>query len=756
METKRVRLVFKNDEILRETQKSDGLNRCWVLLKSDQHRTVADVASHLLQAFQLHQSCPHGLLLSMDGFVLPPYESTTILKDKDLIRVRKREDALFIGGHNAAHSVKKLKALQNQPVNSSFLLLSNVEFEKGKEVYESDKSEEENDLLENVENPPTVNADSKKRKRNGSEKLQCSMKKKKRSEAPETVASDSHVERIENPPETVASDSHVEKIKNPQQDGVPTKQNSLSRVEKKSDSNDKRNKENNQENAKLSDDNDDSTPSKKRSLELQENGEESKDASHAPKETKKAPSRNARRKRAKRQWLREMAKIQKKNATSESESLRNWKEDQAKAEKNMADGQPRGVLHWKQYPGSKTSNNMEKHQQQNQDINAHKHSNRNGSTSWHSNQYSDEEAEVVPVVVRPGHIRFGNVVKEPAIPKSQIQEKSQRNGITSKKGQKWGTTKCSFTQRNDCKDSNKDCSETLNNEKETMSYTGIDFDNLQPLCSMPKEGDVIAYRTLELSSSWIPELSPYRVRKVSWYDAGSGQIMLTPVSEYPVVSKKLDDDKSTQPNNYLHKDDEALEIDFYSLVDVRIVKGGSSGLINVGPSWVNGSPMGNESAAITVSSSSINKQTIVPSQENEGVNNGKPTHAPEAEIGGISAWDIFLTETLPAGEEQPSEKNSWGKYAKVQLYANTVQTQQEVSWDKNAKTVHSVRDGSWGKNTKSVQSQQENRWGQNAKKVQSPGENSWGRQNAGRKPCSFKSSRGDAHGSTMSRWKNGN
>lgn len=67
-----------------------------------------------------------------------------------------------------------------------------------------------------------------------------------------------------------------------------------------------------------------------------------------------------------------------------------------------------------------------------------------------------------------------------------LQEKSQRNGITSKKGQKWGTTKCSFTQRNDCKDSNKDCSETLNNEKETMSYTGIDFDNLQPLCSMPK------------------------------------------------------------------------------------------------------------------------------------------------------------------------------------------------------------------------------------------------------------------------------
>ncbi|CAI9756321.1 unnamed protein product [Fraxinus pennsylvanica] len=759
METKRVRLVFKNDEILKETQKSDGLNRCWVLLKPDQHRTIADIASHLLQAFQLHQSCPHGLLLSMDGFVLPTYESTTILKDKDLIRVRKREDALFIEGHNAAHSVKKLKALEKQTVNSSFLLLSNLEFEKGKQVCESDDSEEKDDLLENVENPPAVNADSKRRKRKASEKLLCSMKKKQRSEAPETVL----------------SDGHVGKIENHQQDEVPTRQKSLSQVEKKSDSNDKENEEKNQENTKLSDDKDDSMPSTKRSLELQENGKEIKDASH---ETKKVPSRCARRKRAKRQWLREMAKIQKKNATSESESLRNWKEDQAKAERNKADGQPRGVghwkkdpakselkevdgqtkglLNWKQYPGSKTPNNMEKYQQQNQNINAHEHSNRNGDTSWHSNQYSDEEAEAVPVVVRPGHIRFGIVGKEPAVPKSQIPvEKTQWNGITSKKGQKWGTTKCSFTQRNDCKDSNKECSETPNNEKETLSYTGIDFDNLQPLCSMPKEGDVIAYRTLELSSSWIPELSPYRVRKVSWYDAGSGQITLIPVSECPVGSKKLDDDESTEPDNSLRKEDEEVEIDFYSLVDVRIVKGGSSGPINLAPSFVNGSPVGNKSAAITVSSSSNNKQTVVPSQENEGANNGKQTQAPEAERGGVSAWDIFLTETLPAAEEQSSDKNSWGKSAKVQHFANTVQPQHEDGWTKNAK-IHSTWERSWGKNTKSVQPQHENSWAKNAKKVQPPGENSWGKQNTGRKPWSFKSSRGGAHGSTMPRWKNGN
>ncbi|KAL2519618.1 sphere organelles protein-related [Abeliophyllum distichum] len=663
METKRVRFVFKNDDILRENTEIGWPES---MLGSAESRSTQDNRRYRLSPPSRFPTPPvlppwpsplsnlpflfdnfvfwvlfidrivnvlHIFLLvirrswldligaskmpNMDGFVLPPFESTTILKDKDLIRIRKREDALFIEGHNAAHSVKKLKALEKQPGNSSVLLLSNVEFEKEKEVYESDDSEEEDgdDLLEGFENPPDVNADSKERKRKASEKLQCSMKKKQRSEAPETFA----------------SDGHVEKIENPHRDGVPTKQKSLSQVEKKSDSNDKENVENNQKNAKLSDDNDDSIPSTKRSLELQENGKEIKHASLAPKETKKVPSRSARRKHAKRKWLQEMAKIQKKNATSESESLRNWKEDQAKAERNKVDGQPRGVrnwkkdvakaetkevdgqpkglVHWKQFPGRKMSNNMGKHQQQNQNINVHEHSNRNGNTSWHSNQYSDEEAEAVPVVVRPGHIRFGNVGKEQTVLQSQIPvETIQWNGITGKKkGQKWGTGKYSFTQRNDFKDSNKVCSETPNNEKETISCRGIDFDNLQPLCSMPKEGDVIAYRTLELSSSWIPELSPYRVGKVS------------------------------QPDNSLYKEDGSVEIDFYSLVDVRIVKGGTSGPRNVAPSWVNGSPMGNENVPITVSSSSNDKQTVVPSQENKEANDGIPTQSPAGESGGVSA-----------------------------------------------------------------------------------------------------------------------
>ncbi|EYU30618.1 hypothetical protein MIMGU_mgv11b024201mg, partial [Erythranthe guttata] len=164
--SKRIRLVFRDDDILTETQKSDGLNRSWVLLKPYQNDTVSDVASHLLHAFQLHQSCPHGLLLSVSGFVLPPFESTGILKDDEVIRVRKRREVLSITGNNAvADEVEKLRAAEKQPVNNGVLLLANDEFEKEKGGYESDEPEEE--LEEDVEAP-------KKRKRKAEEKIEGS------------------------------------------------------------------------------------------------------------------------------------------------------------------------------------------------------------------------------------------------------------------------------------------------------------------------------------------------------------------------------------------------------------------------------------------------------------------------------------------------------------------------------------------------------------------------------------------------------
>ncbi|KAL2559866.1 sphere organelles protein-related [Forsythia ovata] len=283
-----------------------------------------------------------------------------------------------------------------------------------------------------------------------------------------------------------------------------------------------------------------------------------------------------------------------------------------------------------------------------QNDEVHDKPNQNGDTEW-SNELG-EEAEVVPIVVRPGHIRFEPLEKEHAVEQNQVPADTlQWNGITSKKkGQKWGREKHTFTPRNDRKDSYKDFSEILSNEKEKLSDEGIDFDKLPPLADVPKEGDLIAYRILELSSSWTPELSPYWVGKVSWVNTESSRTMLMPVPEYPVVSKKLDegdyeDEAPTEPDNSLYKEDGSLEIDLSSLVDVRIVKGGNTGLRNLSPSRDNEGPVGNNNAAKPESPSSNDKQIRAPTPDN-----------------GVNAWDQ-ISETLNAKKAQLLQENSCGK-----------------------------------------------------------------------------------------------
>ncbi|KAJ0428064.1 putative coilin [Helianthus annuus] len=64
----RVRLVFEDRSILTKTQRSDGMNNTWLLLKLQQHPTIADVCTHLLHIFNLRRSCPNGILLSVTPF----------------------------------------------------------------------------------------------------------------------------------------------------------------------------------------------------------------------------------------------------------------------------------------------------------------------------------------------------------------------------------------------------------------------------------------------------------------------------------------------------------------------------------------------------------------------------------------------------------------------------------------------------------------------------------------------------------------
>ncbi|URE31698.1 hypothetical protein MUK42_30039, partial [Musa troglodytarum] len=88
-EPTRVRVEFEDHRrLLTKSQRKDGLRRCWILL-GPHLPTVADLAAHLARSFALHRSCPRGIRLFMDEFVLPPFESTSIFRDKDIIRRKK-------------------------------------------------------------------------------------------------------------------------------------------------------------------------------------------------------------------------------------------------------------------------------------------------------------------------------------------------------------------------------------------------------------------------------------------------------------------------------------------------------------------------------------------------------------------------------------------------------------------------------------------------------------------------------------------
>ncbi|WOL14377.1 coilin-like isoform X2 [Canna indica] len=86
----RVRLEFEDHRsLLSRSQRKDGLRRCWILL-GPHLDTVADVAAHIVRSFAIGRSCPHGIIIYLDEFVLPPFESTSIFRDGDIIMVRKK------------------------------------------------------------------------------------------------------------------------------------------------------------------------------------------------------------------------------------------------------------------------------------------------------------------------------------------------------------------------------------------------------------------------------------------------------------------------------------------------------------------------------------------------------------------------------------------------------------------------------------------------------------------------------------------
>ncbi|KAF6157506.1 hypothetical protein GIB67_004444 [Kingdonia uniflora] len=287
------------------------------------------------------------------------------------------------------------------------------------------------------------------------------------------------------------------------------------------------------------------------------NGKEDREASPIPEGgIEKIPSRSARRKKAKRKWLREQLANAQKNEVVQSNKTE--KVTQKKSQKHQS---------------SEEDDEIET-----EVVPVH----RKSPERQPSDEDDEMDSEIVPRVVRPGHIRFEPLNEDDALQRSQDPvDNFQWNGTTSKKrGQKWGQEKASTSRSNNYNDYKEGSVEKITIE-EGQFVDPVDFEKLKPLSCLPKEGDVVAYRLVELSSSWCPELSSFRIGKVMWYETTSKRIMLVSVPGYPVFTdEKGDDDEEAEPESdvSLYKEDGSLEIDFASLVDVRIFSHDSSDL----------------------------------------------------------------------------------------------------------------------------------------------------------------------------------
>lgn len=541
----------------------------------------------------------------MDDFVLPPFESTSILNDKDIISVKRKGGISneILKTRKIADPSEDYENVEEQSLDAGVLL--NKKAAGGGEI-EFEEDAECSDNMEPSENLSPVNALDKERK--ASTELQSSKQKKHRVAVPNGIEKD-------------------DQTKSGGGQGLVSKKVSREKPAKASDSKCKQITEPTQQCGQKS-----SSPSKSTSNEndqLQENDKKTKDMSNVTNTTGKVPSRSARRKKAKRQWLRATANIGKKKIVCRSKLTLKRKQRQAEAEKKEAIDQSKALLHLKQSEQKESDNKIDQKP---------------------PDEKIDGEDVFVPVVIRPGHIRFEPLEEGEVFERNQVSlETFQWNGITSKrKGQKWGTEKILSVDRHEHQNVDNDQPNlSSSTEMEIPVYDPIDFDKLHPLTNLPKEGDVIAYRILELSSTWTPEVSSFRVGTVLWYKPDSRAVMLMPVPEYPVISEKNEDASDSQPDNPMYNEDGSLQIDFSSLIDVRIVKHSNN----------------NSSKAIADYSNGDSLKAIT-DEDGAPSNTNAVSNSPKAGNGEVNLLDHF-SKILDAKKAQLYEENSWIKGSPV-------------------------------------------------------------------------------------------
>ncbi|CAL5093848.1 unnamed protein product [Urochloa decumbens] len=574
----RLRLVFKNRRILRRAERDEGLRRCWLLLP--ELDTVADLAAHVSERFRLRRSCPDGVVLSMDGFALPPFESTCIFRDKDIIMVKQKSCKKLVG-NNDVLCIQDPEVVEKRPLPVDDEILA-IEYQKDGSKYLEEEEHGDHQPEENATVSHSIenNATSSKRKlRDGvagipeikRKKLKVTNSGKHLDDSKEDNAH--HYQDQSGSKKLMSSAIDIQsgsKKLTPSAIDIENKKATL-QPETTANVMEQPKARNNQTELKC----------ETKAMDC-----------NAQSDTKKSESRSARRKKIKRQ-MRQKAKLQ---------TEKDVHEDSPIAADCPSSSNQDGL------PGPSSNQNGLPGPSSNQNGLPGPSSNQNGSHAPFSSHKADEESdtsdEIVPVVVRPGHIRFEPAGGQPdKSPAKEIQGTFQWSGTMSKKkGQKWGmnssnkrngagssmeasyhymdnrTTEngfCAVSNQKDDESNNIEVSsvKTIANE-EKFNGEPLDFESLYPLTRLPKEGDLIAYRLVELSSSLCPELSSYRVGKVLIYDPISLRIILLPVPGYPIVTEENnpEDESDMFVDLSPYKEDGSLEIEYSSLLDVRLLK----------------------------------------------------------------------------------------------------------------------------------------------------------------------------------------
>ncbi|XP_039124619.1 coilin-like [Dioscorea cayenensis subsp. rotundata] len=510
---RRVRVVFDDHRhLLTKPQRLDGLKKCWLLLRP-KLATISDLSSHLSRRFHLRRSCPLGLVLSMDGFVLPSFESTYILNDGDIIRVRKKDSKLkaLEKANGDYHIQKNLDIVERLPIRSSGEVMVNKDTHEELEEYKANKS---CDLqIGTSTGSPLVLDLNSKRKRADPDVLQKSERRKKS----KLMISD----------KPVVSDEDTEFVPLLQRHLCSTiADNSCDRSHVKEELLREKGKSNAVTFYPVGCSAMKTTDCVLNGRRTDQVGESSKVKQSDPciDGSKKLPSRNARRKKASREWLKEL-NLQNKNHTLSCV--------------------PAKAIQM--------------------------------TSSDHSTVDLDAvmENEITPIVVRPGHIRFETADRSKEL--QHAPDDLQWHGTSNKKREGWlkgiNAKKVFVSEVEQLRKYNVD--------EGKSPIVHIDFERLFPLTRPPKEGDVVAYRMIELSSAWSAELSSFRVGKVSLYDPVSMKICLVPIPDYPFnLPDKKDAESSEKPNVSPYNEDGSLEIEYRSLVDVRLFKTSNKGASN--------------------------------------------------------------------------------------------------------------------------------------------------------------------------------